>query len=310
MGKKVVHLLYVPFTGLGLYDGFRGDRWLRNRIQIFKQFVFPSLINQTTHDFVLWVSWRHQERTNPIVKAFRIWLEEHCPFKVVFTYAGVAMWDDKYPDDVARVRLVDAVHGSMGVLLNEALGDAEEVLLTLQPSDDCYVGYAVQGLQSMFKELGDNVQAMGFKKGYVMDYNAKAVMEWNPTTIPPFFTIKFPREIFTDPLKHVDYTGPYKSHEYIGEKLKFLPIEERGFLVGTHGENISTVYSHPFAHSLQTEDKSEVLAAFGLTEVEPLKIPLSMRKWVMRKLPHGWQRKLRYWFGEKFYSKIYNFLRN
>ena len=308
--KKVVHLMYTPFTGLGLYDGFRGDRWLRNRIQIFKQFVYPSLMNQTVHDFVLWVSWRHQERTNLIVREFRVWLEEHCPFKVVFTYAGVCFWDDKYDDETARIRLVDAVHGSMGVLLNEALGDAEEVLMTIQPSDDCYVGYMVQGLQSMFRELGDNVQAMGFKKGYVMDYNAKAVMEWNPTTIPPFFTIKFPREIFTDPLKHVDYTGPYKSHEYIGEKLKFLPIEERGFLVGTHGENISTVYSHPFAHSLQTEDKSEVLAAFGLTEVEPLKIPLSMRKWVMRKLPHGWQRKLRYWFGEKFYSKIYNFLRN
>ena len=308
--KKVVHLMYTPFTGLGLYDGFRGDRWLRNRIQIFKQFVHPSLVHQSVQDFVLWVSWRHQERTNPIVREFRVWLEEHCPFKVVFTYAGVCFWDDKYPDDVARVRLVDAVHGSMGVLLNEALGDAEEILMTLQPSDDCYVGYAVQGLQSMFKELGPQVDALGFKKGYVMDYTTKRLMEWNPTTTPPFFTIKFPREVFTDPLKHVDFTGPYKSHEYIGDKLKFLPIEERGFLVGTHGENISTVFNHPFAAPLQDEHPSEVIAAFGLDHAKLLVIPLSFRKWVMRKLPHGWQRKLRYWFGEKFYSRLYNFLRN
>lgn len=244
------------------------------------------------------------------MREFKVWLEEHCPFKVVFTYAGVCFWDDKYDDETARIRLVDAVHGSMGTLLNEALGDAEEVLMTLQPSDDCYVGYMVQGLQNLFNQMGPGVQALGFTKGYVMDYTTKALMEWNPTTTPPFFSIRFPREIFTDPLKHVDYTGPYKSHEYIGDKLKFLPIEERGFLVGTHGENISTVFNHPFAAPLGEETPEEIMGAFGLTHVNSLHIPLSFRKWLMRKLPHGWQRKLRYWVGERFYSRIYNFLRN
>ena len=36
---KFKHLIYCPFTGLGLYNGFRGNRWLKNRIKIFKEFV-------------------------------------------------------------------------------------------------------------------------------------------------------------------------------------------------------------------------------------------------------------------------------
>jgi hypothetical protein len=77
--------------------------------------------------------------------------------------------------------------------------------------------------------------------------------------------------------------------------------------VGTHGENISTVFKHPFAGN---DVDPSVLAEFGLEGVKPLKIKLSLRRWFMKQLPHGWQRKLRYWVGERFYARIYNFLRN
>ena len=62
------HLIYCPFTGLGLYGGFRGNRWLQNRIQIFKQFVIPSLKAQTNKDFTLWISWRPEEKNNPDIE--------------------------------------------------------------------------------------------------------------------------------------------------------------------------------------------------------------------------------------------------
>ena len=68
--KAFKHLLYVPFTGLGLYNGFRGNKWLKKRIQIFKQFVVPSLHAQINQNFIIWISWRPEEKNNHIVKEF------------------------------------------------------------------------------------------------------------------------------------------------------------------------------------------------------------------------------------------------
>lgn len=310
MESKVKHLMYVPFTGLGLYGGFRGKRWLRNRVKIFCQFVVPSLLSQSSQNFIIWVSWRHEDRNLEEVQSLKTYLETlFGRERVVFTYSGVCFWDDKHPDDVARLRLINAIHGSTGALLN-ILGECDEVLMTIQPSDDCYSLRSVEQIQKYFHELPD-IQALGFKQGYVMDYTTLTVAEWNPNTTPPFFTIRFKKDVFSNPLSHVEYTGPYKSHEYIGDKLKLGLFEERGFLVGTHGENISTVFTHPFRGKiLEGQEKEETLKAFGLNQTPPLKLKISLRKALMRKLPHGWQRKLRYWFGERMYAKIYEFIRS
>jgi len=83
-------------------------------------------------------------------------------------------------------------------------------------------------------------------------------------------------------------------------------LDERGFLVGTHGENVSTYYNHPFKGRIV----DGVLNDFGLQDVKPLKLPISIRKKIMRHLPYRVQRKLRYWFGELIYTKIYEYLRS
>ena len=208
--NRITHFLYVPFTGLGLYSGWRGSRWLKNRIKIFKQFVVPSLLAQTSKNFTLWISWRHEERTNPLVKELKEYLDTIQEFKTVFTYSGVCFWDDKYPAEVAQARLASAVHGSLADLF-EPIGVVDYVLMTIQPSDDCYHRRMVEQIQISF-DMMPSVQALGFSKGYVMDYRTQEIREWNPTTIPPFFTIKFPTPIFIEPWKHLNYTGPYKSH--------------------------------------------------------------------------------------------------
>lgn len=303
MEPKITHLLYVPFTGLGLYNGYRGKRWLKNRIKIFKQFVVPSLKAQTNKDFVLWLGWRFEERTNLLVKELKEYLNKE--FKNVFTYSGVCFWDDKYPDKLARERLASSIHGAIGELLNSNYLTADYILMTIQPSDDCYHKDMVKEVQAIFRN-NPQFEAIGFRQGYVMDYKTKELKEWNPKTIPPFFTIKFPTQTFIDPWKHLEFTGPYKSHEYVGDKLKFGNINFRGFLVGTHGENISTVFNHPFAG--ETADP-KILEEFGLKDVEYLKVRMSLRKIIMRKLPHQWQKKLRYWLGERFYAKFYDFIR-
>lgn len=303
MKNKIAHLLYVPFTGLGLYHGHRGNRWLKNRIKIFKQFVVPSLLDQTSPNFIIWISWRHEDRGDKNITELEQYLRSR-GFKTVFTYSGVCFWDDKYEDKVANERLASALLGAAGEVIN-AIGDAEEVYMTIQPSDDCYVNTMVETVQGVFAET--DYQVVAYQKGYVMDYLTKRLAEWNPKTNPPFFTIKFPRETFIDAYKHMEYTGPYKSHEYVGDKLKLLPIYERGFVVGTHGENISTIFQHPFKGKEMSED---TLYDFGLYRVPPLKIRTSLRRAIMRRLPYGWQRKLRYLIGEKFYAKFYEWIRS
>ena len=307
--------MYCPFTGLGMYGGFRGDRWLKNRIEIFKQFVLPSLLAQTNKNFILWISWRREEKNNPLVWEFSAYLNDtfqEC-FEVVHTFAGVCFYDDKYPDEEARDRLVTAIHSSMGELLNH-LGECNHVLMTIQPSDDLYHKTAIEGIQKLF-ENDPSLQAVGFQKGYICNYNTKEVCEYNPSTNPPFYTIKFPKEVFMDAFQHLQYTalkkdsGKYKkgtplpSHEYVGDCLKYAQIGDlRGFLVGTHGANISTTFNIPYKGA--PVDK-EVLKDFGIYDTGLLQIKSSLAKRLLLKLPFRAQRKLRYWLSEKLKIKLF-----
>lgn len=308
---KIKHLLYVPWTGLGNYNGFRGNKWLQNRIQIFKQFVIPSLLTQTNQDFVVWMSWRQEERNNPYVKDFI----EYCNTKVnlhfVNTFYGICFYDDKYEDEIARKRLINSLHYSLRDL-HDAIGETDYVYMTIQPSDDLYHHKAVEVIQNAFEQHPE-LQGVGFSKGYIINYWNKDVAEYNPNTNPPFYTIKFPTKVFLDPLQHVQYTslkkdvGKYKkgtplpSHEYVGDCLNYRQIESRGFLVGTHQENISTTWQIPYKGEMVD---SEILRDFGIYDTPPLKIDVSIKKRVYFSLPYKVQRKIRYWMTEKFRFKI------
>lgn len=315
--QKVVHLLTTPWTGLGLYGGFRGNRWLKNRIKVFKQFVVPSLQNQRSKNFILVCNWRSQERKNPYVQELMRYMEGIQEFKTIHTFSGILFYDDKYEDWEARDRLIMGLHGALGELTN-VIGECDEVLMTIQPSDDLYDEEMVEAVQGFFQEHPD-FQALGFRQGYICNYQTKEVAEYGPNTSPPFYTIKFPRDVFVDPLKHVEYTalksdvGKYKkgtpipSHEYVGDALKYAATDDKGFMVGTHGENISTHWNHPFKGRMLSEEEAVlVLANFGIQHVEPLKLPFSLRRWVLKRLPHSLRRKLRYWWAEK----LYNFIRS
>ncbi len=309
------HFLYTPFTGLGLYGGSRGNSWLRDRIAIFKQFVVPSLQAQTNQNFTLWLSWRKEDRGNKDIQLLELYLKGIFSYdRVVFTYSGICFWDDKYPDEEARPRLLSALHGSMNELINY-IGDVKDVVYTIQPSDDCYYSGMVDEIQTLFKNT--DFQCIGYKHGYIMNYQTLEIKEYNPLTNPPFVSIRMPKDLFIDPFKHAQFTalkqdsGKYKkgtpcpSHEYYGECMKYLQIPKRGFLVGTHGQNISTHFNIPYAG--EPVDR-EILAQFGLLLVKPIKICYSIRKQIMKKLPYRVQRKLRYIFGEKIYQNIYKLI--
>ena len=181
--------------------------------------------------------------------------------------------------------------------------------MLLQPSDDLYSAVTVHSMKKAFRE-NPKMQALTYKKGFICNYNTKEILEYNPKTNPPFFAIKFPRQIFFDPGKHINYTGPYKSHEYVGDKLLLGHFEDRGFLVGTHGENISTHFNHPYGTKNPEINELQVQALFGMINTPVLELPKSFRKWLIRKLPYKWQKKLRYWWGERMFNWFYTFIRN
>lgn len=312
MEKRLVkHFMYCPWTGLGLFNGFRGNVWLKNRIKVFKAFVVPSLQAQTNKDFTLLCSWRAEEKNNPYVRELMKYLEGITEFKTVHSFHGILFYDDKYEDSVARERLVNSLHYTVGDLYDE-LGEADTVLMTIQPSDDLYHRKAVEVIQNAFEKYPD-LQGIGFSKGYIMSYTTGDVAEYNPKTNPPFYTIKFTREQFTNPLRHIEHTalkkdvGKYKagtplpSHEYVGDCLKYRQVEDRGFLVGTHGANISTHYNIPYKG--ETVGR-EVLKDFGVYDVKPIKIKVSLFRRILFKLPQKWQRKVRYWVNEKLKLRI------
>lgn len=300
--------MMIPFTGLGLFQGFRGDRWLRNRIKIFEQFVIPSLQAQTNKNFTVWIAWRSEEKTNKIVQELKHRMDNISDLQFIFTYGGCPFYDDKYPLGEARARLVGNLHNTLGELLDD-IGEVDEVYMTIQPSDDCYNRSAVARIQEALK---DEIQAVGFKHGYIINYFNLEVSEYNPSTNPPFVTVKFPRDIFVDPILHADYTAlkhdvtgypkgtPCPSHEYYKDVFGdgYKQINLRGFLVGCHSENISTFYNHPF------KGKAFNLAMdmFGLKGVDKLVLKNSIRKKILRKLPFKVQKKLRYWYAERLYN--------
>lgn len=310
-------IFYTPFTGLGLYHGFRGNRWLRNRIKIFKQFVIPSLLNQTDRDFLHWISWRKEEKNNRYVRQLEDYLSKIPNYKFVFTYGNVCFYDDKYPRNEAIDRLADALLDSTGTLLDHIT--EPELCVMIQPSDDLYSKQTV----SSVKEALKNYEAVSYRSGYIANYLSKNVLEYNPNTNPPFYAIKFKREIFFDIPKHMAYTSlkrdvgeypkgtPQPSHEYLPDCFNTCYFDGRGFLVGTHGENISTHFNHPFrGREIRGYEREQVLDLFGISQVEPLSLPKSLRKWIIRKLPFKWQKRLRYLWGEKVYNLFYNWIRN
>lgn len=302
----MTHLLSVPFTGLGLFEGFRGDHWLKNRIQIFKQFVLPSLSAQTEQNFWLWLQFRPQEEDNPIVQQFVNDLASIRGLRVVVTYHGIAMLDDKYEPELRRQRVLNTLERSLPEL--DQILDDDYVLVTIQPSDDVYLAHAVATLQEHFTE---NDGAAGWRKGYIMRYDTLEVAEYNPTTIPPFFTIKYPRGTFVDPQANLNF-APYESHEYISDYLPYRDFSDRrGFIVGCHGENTSTSFSHSFKGQTLSKDETEaVLIKAGLFNVEPVIVKKDAYRRFMKRFlnlfPSRWQR----WYIERLSPGVKSAIRS
>lgn len=294
---NIVHFMSVPFTGLGTNGGYRGDEWLKNRILVFKRFVLPALMSQTKREFIVWFQWRREEKDNRIVTDFVRTLKRYRGLETVHTFGGICIYDDKYPDALARERLLRSLAESLPVLQRYVTKDTDRVLVTCQPSDDAYHVDAVKEIQEAARELSTRA-AICYVKGYIMNYATKEAANYDPATLPPFSTIPYIPETFLDPQKHFAHIGPYKSHENVKDHFLVHEMEGRGFMVGTHGENISTTWNVVYRGALLSDDARErVWTRFACWEADPVVIKKRFRlvtRTVINRLPRPVQDAMRW----------------
>jgi len=63
--QKSKHIYQCPFTGKTPHgDGFSGQEWYEQRAELFIKYTLRSLMAQTEKDFLLWVTFRPQEKKN------------------------------------------------------------------------------------------------------------------------------------------------------------------------------------------------------------------------------------------------------
>lgn len=237
--NNIIHFVMIPFTGLGLKGGYRGDKWFKYRIKIFKEYTLKSLLNQTDKNFILWLAFREEERYNPICNKFKRYLEGIPNFKFVFTYGGIPIWDDKYKND----NLLERLHLILPQLKSYINGE-QWVYETMQPSDDMYSSTAMEEIN---KQEPEKRGILSHFRGFILNKQTQRVAEWNPTTInPPFYTIMYPIEDFLDPVKHFNYFKNSKSHEDVIRLFNPIRLPDNRYCVLVHEKNISTNWWHPF----------------------------------------------------------------
>jgi len=265
--KDTIHLIQIPFTGLGLQNGYRGDEWLRHRIEIFKNYTLKSLLNQTEKRFVTWLCFREKEKTNLQVIELFAYLTS-LNFPVIFTFGGIVFWDDKYPND----NLLERLKITLPELKN-IVGNKKYVYETILASDDMYHKDAFKTIQQQeFREQ----KALVHWKGFILNQETGQLAEWKPIEnhLPPFYTIMYPADVFMNPEKHFEYMKGYKSHEDIERLFDCVKLPDYRYCVVTHGKNISTTWQwhrlfklirHPFiGREFKGEKKEKWLREFGV----------------------------------------------
>lgn len=128
----------------------------------------------------------------------------------------------------------------------------------------------------------------GFVKGYIMNLATKEIAEYlgterdntyeYPDTTPPFYTMTFKKEEFLDSQRHYEAVKNIRSHEDIRNYPGFEEQPGRGFIVGCHGNNISTAFNHPFkGRTLSKEEAENVMIKTGVLYSKPLLFKVSNR---------------------------------
>jgi hypothetical protein len=254
----IKHIFQIPFTGKGLYQGFRGQAWYDFRAKIFEKYTLQSLINQTNNDFGVWISFRPEEKDNLTTKKIEKMLEKSW-LKYVITFDGIMMTDDRGTEH--NIDLEKRLAKSLPDI-EKLTGDAEYIYETNLDSDD-----------TVYKTFSELVQSKDFKKGGALyekngfAYNINdRLVEWHNPESNQNYTIMFPREDYFNAKKRLEYLHGLKTHEEIPTIFNAECLPDGLYCAIIHGTNISTVWNHPFIGKeiYYDDEKRFILNNFGI----------------------------------------------
>lgn len=296
--ERNVHIIMVPFTGVGTNGGYRGDAWYADRVSVFQKTCLASLRNQSCKNFMLWLTFRPEERTHPTTQRIREMLDAiGCQY--IMTFDGLMYFDDKFSRhpmvlaknfargirDSLRTKqnrmfgiwstkndtLVDRVRSSLAVIKEEFTKNGIEhldwVFLSRIDSDDMFHRDFMEELTRWNGFPG----VYRLQRGYIYNGDTKEIASWHPKTNPPFHTIVFPYNVFLDAEKHVQYYRGYESHEDVKRLFPCVRLRDGLYCVYTHNPkmHLSTTWDHPYKGDVITDEKirDELIAGFGLNSL-------------------------------------------
>jgi hypothetical protein len=265
----------VPMTGVGTHHGFRGQKWFNDRVEIFKNYTLKSLIHQKNRAFLTWLTFRPQEKNNPLIEEIKEEFKKN-QMSVLMTFDGLLYWDDKFgggfknivkntarlaregwrnktirplfsiPEIILSKKnktIISRLEKSLYELskMKEFL-DASYIFVTRIDSDDMFHEEVVDEIQRVTPFEG----ALLYKNGYIYNSNTNEIAEWNPKTNPPFHTIVFLGSKFFNPVEHYRFYNGYHSHEDVPKCFKTKVLEDGRYCVVIHKNHISTLWNHPF----------------------------------------------------------------
>src|SRR3990167_307656 len=255
--RKISHIVYIQMLGLGLIE-WRGQTWFDYRADLFRKFVIPSLANQTTKDFTIWISFTPETKENPAIKRIEKDLKE-AHLKYILTFDGIMMHDDRgtwHNDDLEQRMSASLAY------LKENLLESEWVYKTDLGSDDMFSREALEEIQ---KEEPRERGATYYLNGYILNMNTGQVAEWNRTSSCSKYTIMYPNEIFFDAKKHLEYVKGLVSHETIPLIFDASRLPDGRYMCGVHSGNISTTWNNSFrGKELLGDLKYNIKKDFGL----------------------------------------------
>ena len=255
-----IHIINTVMTGRGTprIVGDRvleeTDRWINERIFLFKKYTLASLLNQTNKNFLHWICFRNH---NPKWDELADYLKS-INYNFVFTYNGQCHWDDRSDQNpTLEKRFAKSLEA-----LKPHIEGKKWVYYTLLDSDDMFMKDAVELIQQQEPEMG---KSLVFQKGYAINHQTKELADWFCVS-PPFYTIIYPAETFLDPKEKFLYEVGLNSHEDAVEIFRATIMPENKYSYLIHSYNKSTSWEHKFRGKIYTDDnfRKQVFKDLGI----------------------------------------------
>ena len=280
------NIIYIPFSGVGLFDDPDDNTWLAYRIQIFKDYTLKSILNQTVKPDLLWLSFDGR-KGNPLINNLKDYLKDK--IHAIITYDGLIYKDDKF---VFRWRdtgnyqstwaqawrmlgrsikrrklriLTRYLHRlffknrSLPKRLQKSLFWVnKDVTLTRLDSDDCLHKDWIKNMPPMLHHYSAICSS-----AYLYNIHTKQLADWNPKTCPQTFAVCMSSSTFNNWRNFYAFWRAYTSHEDANKWTIFHPlVHPNRFLMLIHGNQISSTWEHPF-RGKEIKDLS-ILKDFGI----------------------------------------------